>query len=84
MRRLFGVHRLVVLADSDERKSPMDGDKLKCSFCDKQQRQVEILVAGPGVAICNECVDLCNEIIVDARATGPVPPRGPGRAPGSP
>jgi ATP-dependent Clp protease ATP-binding subunit ClpX len=52
----------------------MDGDNLKCSFCDKVQRQVEILVVGPGVVICNECVDLCNEIVEDARATGRIPP----------
>jgi ATP-dependent Clp protease ATP-binding subunit ClpX len=72
------------MSDSDEPKSPMDGDYLKCSFCDKGQLQVEQLVAGPGVAICNECVDLCNEIIEDARARSPIPPRGPGRAPGAP
>jgi ATP-dependent Clp protease ATP-binding subunit ClpX len=36
---------------------------LKCSFCGKHQRQVNKLIAGPGVYICNECVDLCNEII---------------------
>jgi ATP-dependent Clp protease ATP-binding subunit ClpX len=36
---------------------------LKCSFCSKSQNQVKKLIAGPGVYICNECVDLCNEII---------------------
>ena len=36
---------------------------LKCSFCGKTQEQVKRLVAGPGVYICDECVDLCNEII---------------------
>jgi len=41
----------------------MDGDNLKCSFCAKRQDQVEVLIAGPGVAICTECVDFCNEII---------------------
>lgn len=45
----------------------MDGGNLKCSFCDKKQRQVEQLIAGPHAAICNECVDLCNEIIEEAR-----------------
>jgi ATP-dependent Clp protease ATP-binding subunit ClpX len=39
------------------------GDFLKCSFCGKTQSQVKKLIAGPGVYICNECVDLCNEII---------------------
>jgi ATP-dependent Clp protease ATP-binding subunit ClpX len=57
----------------------MDGNKLICSFCDKRQDQVELLIAGPGVAICNECVDLCNEIIEDVRAGSPIPPRGPER-----
>jgi ATP-dependent Clp protease ATP-binding subunit ClpX len=38
-------------------------DFLKCSFCSKSQNQVKKLIAGPGVYICNECVDLCNEII---------------------
>ena len=38
---------------------------LKCSFCGKTQEQVKRLVAGPGVYICDECVDLCNEIIED-------------------
>jgi len=40
-----------------------DGDKLKCSFCGKTQEQVRKLVAGPGVYICDECIELCNEII---------------------
>jgi len=40
-----------------------DGDKLKCSFCGKPQEQVRKLVAGPGVYICDECIELCNEII---------------------
>jgi ATP-dependent Clp protease ATP-binding subunit ClpX len=38
---------------------------LKCSFCGKSQRQVKKLIAGPGVYICDECIDLCNEIIED-------------------
>ena len=39
------------------------GDLLKCSFCGKSQKQVRKLIAGPGVYICDECIDLCNEII---------------------
>jgi len=39
------------------------GDLLKCSFCGKTQKQVKKLIAGPGVYICDECIDLCNEII---------------------
>ena len=36
---------------------------LKCSFCGKSQDQVRKLIAGPGVYICDECIDLCNEIL---------------------
>ena len=39
------------------------GDLLKCSFCGKSQKQVKKLIAGPAVYICDECIDLCNEII---------------------
>ena len=39
------------------------GELLKCSFCGKSQKQVRKLIAGPGVYICDECVELCNEII---------------------
>ena len=38
-------------------------DLLKCSFCGKSQKQVKKLIAGPGVYICDECIELCNEII---------------------
>ena len=38
-------------------------DPLKCSFCGKGQKQVKKLIAGPGVYICDECIELCNEII---------------------
>jgi len=47
------------LSTNDGKKS----DFLKCSFCGKSQNQVKKLIAGPGVYVCNECVDLCNEII---------------------
>ncbi|MFQ5517037.1 MAG: ATP-dependent Clp protease ATP-binding subunit ClpX [Acidimicrobiia bacterium] len=43
-------------------------DLLKCSFCGKSQKQVQKLIAGPGVYICNECIDLCNEIIEEELA----------------
>ena len=50
---------------------------LKCSFCGKSQEQVRKLIAGPGVYICDECVDLCNEILdeelFDSSATAPQP-----------
>ena len=43
------------------------GDLLKCSFCGKTQKQVKKLIAGPGVYICDECIDLCNDIIFEDR-----------------
>src|SRR4028118_2143298 len=45
-------------------------DQLQCSFCGKSQRQVRKLIAGPGVYICDECIELCNEII-DEEFSGP-------------
>ncbi|GAA4910086.1 ATP-dependent Clp protease ATP-binding subunit ClpX [Streptomonospora salina] len=47
------------------------GDLLKCSFCGKSQKQVKKLIAGPGVYICDECIDLCNEIIEEELADSP-------------
>ncbi|NQT67357.1 MAG: ATP-dependent Clp protease ATP-binding subunit ClpX [Actinobacteria bacterium] len=47
------------MPSNDGKKS----DFLKCSFCGKSQNQVKKLIAGPGVYVCDECVDLCNEII---------------------
>ncbi len=46
------------------------GELLKCSFCGKSQKQVKRLIAGPGVYICDECIDLCNEIIEEEEADG--------------
>ncbi|MEM7341419.1 MAG: ATP-dependent Clp protease ATP-binding subunit ClpX [Actinomycetota bacterium] len=46
------------------------GELLKCSFCGKSQKQVKKLIAGPGVYICDECIDLCNEIIEEELAEG--------------
>ena len=54
----FTPGRSVVVARIGE-----SGDLLKCSFCGKSQKQVKKLIAGPGVYICDECIDLCNEII---------------------
>ncbi|MEO1445876.1 MAG: ClpX C4-type zinc finger protein, partial [Cyanobacteria bacterium J06635_11] len=49
---------------------------LKCSFCGKSQEQVQKLIAGPGVYVCDECVDLCNEILdeelFDSNSSGAV------------
>ena len=47
------------MADKDKEKS------LFCSFCGKNQTEVKKLIAGPSVFICNECVDLCNDIIIE-------------------
>ena len=41
---------------------------LTCSFCGKSQNDVRKLIAGPGVYVCNECIDICNEIINDDEA----------------
>ncbi len=46
------------------------GELLKCSFCGKSQKQVKKLIAGPGVYICDECIELCNEIIEEELADG--------------
>ena len=46
------------------------GDLLKCNFCGKSQKQVKRLIAGPAVYICDECIDLCNEIIEEELADG--------------
>ncbi|MCI0425972.1 MAG: ATP-dependent Clp protease ATP-binding subunit ClpX [Actinobacteria bacterium] len=45
------------------------GELLKCSFCGKSQKQVKKLIAGPGVYICDECIELCNEIMEEDLAT---------------
>jgi ATP-dependent Clp protease ATP-binding subunit ClpX len=42
---------------------------LCCSFCGKSQNDVKKLIAGPGVYVCNECIDICNEIINDDEQT---------------
>ncbi|HEX2392595.1 MAG TPA: ATP-dependent Clp protease ATP-binding subunit ClpX [Solirubrobacterales bacterium] len=47
-------------------------EQLLCSFCGKSQRQVKKLIAGPGVYICDECIDLCNEIIDEELTASPV------------
>ncbi len=47
-----------------------NNEQLKCSFCNKPQHQVRKLVAGPGVYICDECIDLCNEIVDEEVESG--------------
>jgi len=46
-------------------KKSSDGEVLRCSFCNKDQNDVRKLIAGPTVFICDECVDVCNDIIAD-------------------
>ena len=49
-------------------RTPEGPESLKCSFCGKSQRHVKKLIAGPGVYICDECIDLCNDIVEDELA----------------
>ncbi len=49
------------------RKAGAEGEVLRCSFCNKDQNDVRKLIAGPTVFICDECVDVCNDIIADDR-----------------
>ncbi|NMA66058.1 MAG: ATP-dependent Clp protease ATP-binding subunit ClpX [Clostridiaceae bacterium] len=51
-----------------------DKKQVKCSFCGKNQEQVNRIVAGPGVYICNECIELCSEIIEEEFEEGPIEP----------
>ena len=56
--------------NEDMARASEGNEQLLCSFCGKSQRQVKKLIAGPGVYICDECIDLCNEII-DEELTAP-------------
>src|SRR5262249_8252127 len=58
------------------RKKPNHPERqvLRCTFCNKWQYKVRELIAGPGVLICDECVEVCNDILADARR---FPPSGP-------
>jgi ATP-dependent Clp protease ATP-binding subunit ClpX len=57
-------------------------DTLRCSFCGKSQNEVKKLIAGPTVYICNECIDICNEIITDDQQAESVASRAPLPKPG--
>src|ERR671918_595986 len=57
-------------------------DTLRCSFCGKSQNEVKKLIAGPTVYICNECIDICNEIITDDQQAETVATRPPLPKPG--
>jgi ATP-dependent Clp protease ATP-binding subunit ClpX len=58
--RLFG-------RKNEERDSPRSR-QLRCSFCGKDKEKTQKLIAGPGVYICNECVELCNRILAEESA----------------
>ncbi|EHD7191606.1 carboxylate--amine ligase [Escherichia coli] len=61
LRRERDIERLVC---GELSKTPTSGGKmLYCSFCNKSQHDVKRIIAGPGVYICGECVDSCNDII---------------------
>src|ERR1039458_9222480 len=77
-RRAGGVHlrRVHRPVQRDHRRGARgvrsdSNEQLLCSFCGKSQRQVKKLIAGPGVYICDECIDLCNEIIDEELAAPP-------------
>ena len=61
--RLILGHRGRTVMSDDSRGKNEDGKLLYCSFCGKSQHEVRKLIAGPSVFICDECVELCNDII---------------------
>ena len=76
-------HRATAKIAEDGTRPPTPTNSCSARFCGKSQRQVKKLIAGPGVYICDECIDLCNEII-DEELTdpGPARPREPAPAEG--
>lgn len=60
----------LVQATHERRLPDKPHQSIKCSFCGKSQNQVEKIIAGPGVFICSECIDLCVEIIEEERREG--------------
>ena len=60
---------------STTKKAGAEGEVLRCSFCNKDQNDVRKLIAGPTVFICDECVDVCNDIIADDRRVRGPPSR---------
>ena len=55
-----------LMSDQKSREKSGTGETLRCSFCAKSQHEVRKLIAGPSVYICDECVDVCNDIIRDS------------------
>jgi ATP-dependent Clp protease ATP-binding subunit ClpX len=64
------VVRNLVQGILERRSGP--SDQPRCSFCGRIESRVERLIAGPGVYICDECVELCNEILEQERSQGRV------------
>ncbi len=60
------------------KKGTGENETLRCSFCNKDQNDVRKLIAGPTVFICDECVDVCNDIIADDRRSENRTSRGVG------
>jgi hypothetical protein len=66
----FGEHARPLIEEAvAQARTKAAAKLLKCSFCGKSQKQVKKLIAGPGVYICNECIDLCNDIITEELAS---------------
>ena len=61
-------------AETTAPSTPAPATGVCCSFCHKPQSAVRKLIAGPDAAICNECVDLCNDILVEEQPAGPPGP----------
>ena len=64
-----------------DKKGSSSEKTLYCSFCGKSQHEVKKLIAGPSVFICDECIDLCNEIIRDEQPAGEAARDGRGDLP---
>ena len=65
------IARLIATDDTGAKSKPEKHDIAKiliCSFCKKSQYDVKKLIAGPDVCICDECVDLCNQILTEEQA----------------
>ncbi len=67
----YGIIDRVITEHSRWPRPTDSNEQLLCSFCGKSQRQVKKLIAGPGVYICDECIDLCNEIIDEELSAPP-------------
>lgn len=79
-RRAYDAHRTAMhwhQARREEREMAHRRKGMICSFCGKKQDQVQRLIAGPGVYICDECIGLCNEILAEELHNPPLPAHAP-------